>query len=149
MENNTQIYKTAYRRGSVIIAAISILAILVALFIKPSFVLLGHTLIVTEGIVVPAIFLGGLIWAMIEMTSTTVKKSSTLIYHALGGYLLGAIIGGFLGFYFAFGQYLLIPAFHGNIGAIYELFAIFFAFVLFVWSAAWASSKDFKKNLNQ
>jgi hypothetical protein len=139
--------KRDYLASAAVIAVISVIAMIIAIILTPKITVIGRTIIVSEGIVVPAILIGALFWATIELASSSAKKASTVILRAFGGYVLGILIGGVLGFYFSFGQYLLIPAFYGNIGAIYELAAIVFAFLVYIISAVWASSKDFSKKV--
>ena len=129
--------------GAIIVAVIASLLFAVSLLSRPQVVILNHTVVISQGLVVPAILVGALIWAAIEVMTPPGKGIADLLIRSLVGFIIGGIVGGILGYSFSFGDYLLAPAFAGNAGAIFELVAILFLGMVVIWDAAWSHRRQY------
>lgn len=136
-------YARNWDLGAVVVALIATGLFLLALLSKPQVVILNHTVVVTQGLVVPAILVGALFWAMIEVLTKPGEGILDLIVRSVVGFVVGGLVGGLMGYTFNFGDYLLAPAFAGNYGAIWELVAILFLGIVLVWDAAWSHSRQY------
>ena len=141
-------YKTArYRNwsvGSVVIALAAIAVMAWEVLSRPTFMFLGHDFQVTQGMVVAGLMMGGLFWMMIEIFTPPGKNIFDLLARPFIGFAAGAFIGGFYGYEFNFGAYVILPAHSGNFGAQLELLGIFLAFAVFVLNAAWSHNRSYR-----
>ncbi len=131
------------------IFAVAVIFIELALmFSKPviSFALGGKYISVTNGILAFAGVTGGLLWAVVEVMTPPRRRRLDIFLRFFGSFIIGFFIGGFFGYYFMFGQYLLVPMYNGNMLATFEVIAIYIAFVIMVINAAWAHNKGFRAN---
>lgn len=127
--------------GALVVAVIAITMMLVVYVVPPQFTVFNHKLIVTQGLIIPGLLVGAFLWGVVEVYTTHGKGKADVILRPLVGFIIGILIGGTLGYLFNFGQYIIVPAFHLNIYALYEFVAIFIAYVMFVIEAAWWHNK--------
>ena len=130
--------------GAVVVAAIATILLLVTLLSKPSFVVMGHTVLITQGIMAGLLLFGAAFWLVIEVFTPPGDGAWDVIWRSLLGFLLGGLFGGLMAYSFNFGAYLINPAISGgNFFAVYELIAIIFAGIVLIWDAAWSHSRRF------
>ncbi len=129
--------------GSLVIAAIAVAVMAWELLSRPVFMFSGHEFQVTQGMLAGGLLFGGLVWMIIEIYTPAGKGIVDLIARPFVGFAVGAFIGGFYGYEFNFGAYVILPAHEGNIGAQIELLGIFLAFAVFVLNAAWSHSRSY------
>ena len=141
MENSTGKSEVGFDVGALVIAVIAIVAMLVVYVIPPQIVLFNHRLVVTQGIIIPGLLVGAFLWGVIEIYTSRGKGKVDTIVRPLVGFIIGMLVGGYLGYKFNFGQYIIVPAFHLNLYALYEFAAIFIAYLMFILEAAWWHNK--------
>ena len=141
MENEMRKGEIGFDVGALVIAVIAITAMLVIYLVPPQLTIFNHKLVVTQGIIIPGLLIGAFLWGVIEIYTSRGKSKVDVVVRPLLGFFIGVILGGYLGYEFNFGQYIIVPAFHLNIYAMYEFVAIFIAYVMFVIEAAWWHNK--------
>ena len=137
-------YNPNWDIGAVIVAFIGTFLILVSFFSRPEFVILRHTVILTQGIVAPAILMGAIVWAIVEYFTPPGHTLEDLLVRIIPAFIIGALIGGTLGYIFNFGKYVIQPAFNGNVDALFFLVSVAIASLAVTWNAAWAHRKGFR-----
>ena len=130
--------------GAVIVALFGTFLFLVSLLSKPQFIIEHHVVVLTQGIVAPAILMGSIIWALVEFFTPPGTKIADLLARIIPAFLLGSLLGGMLGYLFDFGQYIIEPAFSGNGGALTFLISILIAGLAVMWNAAWSHRHGFR-----
>ena len=130
--------------GSTVIALAAIAVMAWELLSRPEFMFLGHDFQVTQGMLIAGLMMGGLFWMIIEIFTPPGKNVADLLARPFVGFIAGAFIGGFYGYEFNFGAYVILPAHNGNVGAQVELMGIFVAFAVFVLNAAWSHNKSYR-----
>ena len=130
--------------GAVIIALLGTFLLLVSLLSKPQFEILNHKVVLTQGLIAPAVIMGAVVWAIVEGFTPPVRNVYDLLARIIPAFLIGAFIGGTLGYLLNFGGYVLNPAFNGNLWALFFLVATLLASLAVVWEAAWADTKGFR-----
>jgi hypothetical protein len=141
LENASGKSEKGFDVGALVVAVIAITTMLVVYLVPPQLTIFNHRLVVTQGIIVPGLLVGALLWGIIEIYTSRGKGKIDVILRPLLGFFIGAFIGGYLGYEFNFGQYIIVPAFHLNLYALYEFVAIFIAYVMFIIEAAWWHNK--------
>ena len=132
------------RPGEITVGAAASLLLAWSLFSKPSFVVMGHTVLITQGIMAGMLLFGAAFWLVIEVFTPPGDGAWDVIWRSLLGFLLGGLFGGLMAYSFNFGSYLINPAIAGgNFFAAYELIAIAFAGLVLIWDAAWSHSRRF------
>ncbi len=129
--------------GEIVIGLFASILLFVGLLAKPTYTILNHVVVFNDGIIAPAIIFGAMTWAIIEAFTPPGKSIIDLIWRAVIGFALGGIIGGFLGYEFAFAQYVIIPSFNGNTAASIYLVAILIFGLIVIWDAAWSHRKGY------
>jgi len=137
--------RSQWDTAAVIFATFVALLELVFLFAKPTVSLFGTTVSVTSGIVAFAGLTGAMLWGIVEVMTPPRRHVFDIWLRFFGSFIIGFFIGGFLAFYFNFGQLVLVPSYHGNYLATFEVVAIFIAVVILVSNAAWAHNRGFVK----
>ena len=123
-----------------------ILMIAVSMFSRPTFTIVNHVVVFNQGVIAPALLMGTIFWAIIELFTPPGTKLLHLLVRSFVGFLFGIIIGGFMGYEFNFGQYVLQAALSGGNGpALYYLVSIFIFGCVIVADASWAHRKAFVK----
>ncbi|MGP6221071.1 hypothetical protein [Caldiplasma sukawensis] len=130
--------------GAVIVALFGTFLLLVSLLSKPQFEVLNHTVVLTQGVVAPAVIMGALVWAIVEGFTPPGKGIIDLLARIIPAFIIGALVGGTLGYLLNFGGYVLNPAFNGNVLALFFLVSTLLASLAIVWEAAWAHTKGFR-----
>jgi hypothetical protein len=105
---------------------------------------LNHTVVLTQGIVAPAVLMGAIVWAIVEFYTPPGRGIEDLLVRIIPAFIIGAFIGGLLGFMFNFGKYVINPAFSGNPDALIFLVAVLAAGLAVTWNAAWSHSHGFR-----
>ena len=141
MESETRKSEKGFDVGAIVVAVIAIMTMLVVYLVPPQLTIFNHRLVVTQGIIVPGLLVGALLWGIIEIYTSRGKGKVDVILRPLLGFIIGVLLGGYLGYKFNFGQYIIVPAFHLNLYALYEFVAIFIAYVMFIIEAAWWHNK--------
>lgn len=129
--------------GAVIIGVFAVLIGAVGFFVKPSFTVDHHVIVVSQGISLTALLFGGYFWAFIEILTPPGKGIFDALWRPIAGYFLGAIVGGLFGYLLNVGEFLVIPAHSGNMGALFLLIVLFFAFVMLIADAVWSHDKRY------
>jgi hypothetical protein len=146
MQQGNNMYRvnaTRWDLAAVIFATIMILVELAALFVHPEISLVFGSAFVSQAIFAFGFLTGAMFWAMIELLTPARKHFTDLLVRFFGAFIIGFFVGGFLAYYFQFGQYILVPAMSGNMLALFELLGVFFVFVVLIIDAAWAHNKTF------
>ena len=141
MESEIRKSEIGFDVGALVIAVIAITTMLVVYLVPPQLTIFNHRLVVTQGIIVPGLLVGAFLWGVIEIYTSRGKGKIDVILRPLLGFIIGVLLGGYLGYKFNFGQYIIVPAFHLNLYALYEFVAIFIAYVMFIIEAAWWHNK--------
>ena len=141
MESEIRKSEIGFDVGALVIAVIAITTMLVVYLVPPQLTIFNHRLVVTQGIIVPGLLVGAFLWGVIEIYTSRGKGKLDVILRPLLGFIIGVLLGGYLGYEFNFGQYIIVPAFHLNLYALYEFVAIFIAYVMFIIEAAWWHNK--------
>ena len=141
MENASGKSEKGFDVGALVVAVIAITTMLVVYLVPPQLTIFNHRLVVTQGIIVPGLLVGAFLWGVIEIYTSRGKGKLDVILRPLLGFIIGVLLGGYLGYEFNFGQYIIVPAFHLNLYALYEFVAIFIAYVMFIIEAAWWHNK--------
>ena len=130
--------------GAVIIALLGTFLLLVSLLSKPQFEILNHKVVLTQGLIAPAVIMGAVVWAIVEGFTPPARNVYDLLVRIIPAFIIGAFIGGTLGYLLNFGGYVLNPAFNGNLWALFFLVTTLLASLAIVWEAAWADTKGFR-----
>ncbi len=130
--------------GAVIVALLGTFLLLVSMLSKPQFVILHHTVVLTQGIVAPAILMGAIVWAIVEFFTPPGRSIQDLLIRIIPAFIVGAFVGGLLGYMFNFGKYVIEPAFNGNPDALLFLVAVLTAGLAVTWNAAWSHKHGFR-----
>ena len=130
--------------GAVIVALFGTFLLLISLLSKPQFVVMNHTVVLTQGIVAPAVLMGAIVWAIVEFFTPPGRSISDLLVRIVPAFIIGAFIGGLLGYLFNFGKYVINPAFNGNPDALLFLISVLIAGLAVTWNAAWAHKHGFR-----
>ena len=129
--------------GSFVFAILMALAMIMTIFVKPKVTFLHHVVVIDSGIMFFALFFGALFWGIIEVFTPEGKNIYDLLWRIILGFVLGIFIGGFMAYYYDLGQYLIVPAYYGNLGSIFFLLAGVIVYFVFLYDAAWAHSRNF------
>ena len=124
--------------GAVIVALLGTFLLLVSLLSRPQFVIMHHTVVLTQGIVAPAVLMGAIVWAMVEFFTPPGRTVEDLLIRIIPAFIIGAFLGGLLGYMFNFGKFVIEPAFNGNPDALLFLVAVLAAGLAVTWNAAWS-----------
>ena len=135
--------------GAVLIGLLGTFLLIVSLLSKPQIVVLNHQVVLTQGVVAPAILMGAIFWALIEFFTPPGKSIEDLLIRIIPAFVLGGIFGGLLGYLFNFGGYVLNPAFNGNDDAILFLASVLIGGLAITWNAAWAHTHGFRGQHSQ
>ncbi|PYB68290.1 hypothetical protein DMB44_04395 [Thermoplasma sp. Kam2015] len=130
--------------GAVIVALIGTFLLLVSLLSKPQFVIMHHTVVLTQGIVAPAVLMGAIVWAMVEFFTPPGRSIEDLLVRIIPAFIIGAFIVGLLGYMFSFGKFVIEPAFNGNPNALLFLVSVLVAVLAVTWNAAWSHKHGFR-----
>lgn len=130
--------------GAVIVGLFGTLLLIVSLLSKPQFHILNHTVVLTQGVIAPAIMMGTLVWALVEVFTPPGKGIGDLLARIIPAFIIGSLVGGTLGYLLNFGGYVLNPAAHGNVNAIFFLISALVSSLAILWEAAWAHTHGFR-----
>lgn len=146
MSDNTVYRKFPARRtsvGALVLAGFLTLIEATLLFSKPSVGIAGHTIYIGQGMGAFAVLTGSLFWAIAEMFTKAGRGFWTLVSRFGFSFVIGTILGGFLGYVGDFGQLVLVPAYNGNPLALFMLFGYLWVFVVLVLGASWMHGRNF------
>ena len=130
--------------GAVIVALFGTFLLLISLLSKPQFVIMNHTVVLTQGIVAPAVLMGAIVWAIVEFFTPPGKSIEDLLVRIIPAFIIGAFFGGLLGYMYNFGDYVINPAFNGSADALLFLVSVLVAGLAIVWNAAWSHKHGFR-----
>lgn len=126
-----------------IVGLIWALMIAVSLFSQPSFDIVNHVVVLNQGVIAPALIMGTIVWAIIELFSSAGRNIWQLLGRSFVGFIIGLIVGGFLGYEFNFGSYVILAVYSGNGAALYFMASIFTFSMVIVADAAFAHRRQF------
>ena len=130
--------------GAIIIAALLSILLFVSYVSRPDISVIKGVPVITQGLVVPAILIGVVVWALVEYSTPPGKGIWSLLGRFVISFIVGGFVGGYLGYEFHFGSYVLTPAFAGNKYAEFFLAMSFLAVFTLIWTTAWAHTHGFK-----
>ncbi|MHB1440005.1 MAG: hypothetical protein ACYCSO_05115 [Cuniculiplasma sp.] len=130
--------------GAIFVALIGTFLLLVSGFSRPQDDILGHTVVLTQGLVLPAVVLGAIVWGLVELFTPPARNITDLLIRIIPAFIAGAFLGGLLGYLLNFGGYVLNPAFNGNIPDLFFLVSAIIAGLAITWNAAWADTHGFR-----
>ena len=107
-----------------IIAFIIGLTAVITILSKPSIQVIGGRLYINQGVIIPALIFGTMIWSVSEVFTKATKKAYDIIIKVIIAFPIGLAIGGFIGYESNFGQLVLSPAYNGNPYALFFLVCI-------------------------
>ncbi len=135
---------TNWDLGAVVVAAIASILWLITMLSRPSFAVIGHTVVVTQGIMAGVLLFGAAVWAAIEVFTPPGETVGALILRSIVGFVAGGLFGGLVSYVFNWGAYLINPALSGGNGAaVFELVGVLALGFVFIWDAAWSHSRRF------
>ena len=130
--------------GAVVVAVIATILWLVTMLSTPRFTLVGHTVVLTQGIMAGFILVGAAGWVLIEVFTRPGETVWDLIARVAVGFIGFGLIGGLAAYVFDFGDYLIVPALvGGNDFAAFEFAGVIFLGFVLIWNAAWSHSRRF------
>jgi len=115
-----------------IIAGLIIITAIITFFSRPSISLIGGKLIITQGLIIPSLIIGTMIWSVFEVFTKATKKAYDIIIKVIIAFPIGLLIGGFIGYESNFGSLIVTPAYNGNVYALFDLISIFIFLVVLV-----------------
>ena len=130
--------------GAVIVALLGTFLLLISLLSRPQIVILHHTVVITQGVVAPAIIMGAIVWSIVELFTSPGKTIEDLLVRIIPAFVIGGLIGGFLGYEYNFGTYVIRPAMSGNVDAVFFLISVLIASIAVTWNAAWQHMHGFR-----
>ena len=130
--------------GAVIVALFGTFLLLVSLLSRPQIVILHHSVVITQGLVAPAIIMGAIVWSIIELFTPPGRTIEDLLIRIVPAFVIGGLIGGFLGYEYNFGDYVIRPAMSGNVDAVFFLISVLIASIALTWNAAWQHMHGFR-----
>lgn len=134
---------SGWKIGPVLIAVFAFLAMVATVLVNPAVSFEHHRVTVTAGVTFMALLSGALFWGVIEVFTPAGKGIVDTIWRPALGFGSGLLVGGFIGYYYGVGELLMIPAFNGNPGALFDVAMAFILFTVFIFDAAWAHSRNF------
>lgn len=126
--------------GTGIVALLGTFLLLVTSLSKPQFVILHHTVVLSQGVILPAVIMAGIMWGIVEVFTPPGKGIVDLLIRIIPAFIIGAFIGGTLGYMLNFGGYVIDPAFNGNAEALFMLVAALISGIIITWEAGWLDS---------
>ena len=129
--------------GAAIVALIGSALLFISLLSRPSFSIIHQHVVLTQGIVAPAVIMGSVVWAIIEFFTPPSTGIKDLLIRIIPAFIIGALVGGTLGYMYHFGQYVIRPAMSGNIDALWFLIGILVAALAVTWNAAWSDKHGY------
>ena len=130
--------------GLVIGILLEVIMLLVAVFSRPIISKIHAGFIISQGVIIPAILLSAALWGLIEYMTPPGKDIWSVIDRIVPSFLIGAFLGGALGYLFHFGSLVVRPAYSGNVYAIFFLGSVFVATLVIFSDVYWAHSKGFR-----
>ena len=130
--------------GLVIGILLEAFMLLVAVFSRPIVSKIHLGFIISQGVIIPAVLLSAAMWGLIEYLTPPGKDIWSVIDRIVPSFLIGAFLGGALGYLFHFGSLVVRPAYSGNIYAIFFLMSVSVATLLILGDVYWAHSKGFR-----
>ncbi len=106
--------------------------------------ILHLTVVLTQGILAPAILMGAIILAIVEFYTPTGEGIEDLLVRIIPAFIIGAFIDGLLVYMFNFGKYVIEPAFNGNLGALLFLVAVLAPGLAVTWNVEWSHKHGFR-----
>jgi hypothetical protein len=82
-------------------------------------------------------------WALIELFTPPGRTYTDLLVRYIPALDIGLIVGGALGYFFNFGELVIVPAYNGNIDAIFFLIIAFLSGTAIISDAVWEHDKGF------
>ena len=99
--------------------------------------------IVSQGVLFPAVIMSSVFWALIELFTPPGRTYTDLLIRYIPALIIGLVIGGALGYFFNFGKLVIIPAYSGNVDAIFFIIVAFLSGTAIIADAVWEHDKGF------
>jgi hypothetical protein len=115
----------------------------IAFLSRPDLAKVHGSFIVSQGVLIPAAVMSAVFWALIELFTPPGKTFMQLVDRYIPALVIGLIVGGGLGYLFDFGKLVIVPAYNGNMDAVFFLAAAFIAGTAVMWDAVWEHNKGF------
>ncbi len=113
-------------------------------FSRPDISVIKSIPVITQGILAPAVFVGVLVWGLVEYSTPPGKNALTLLARFFPSFIVGGLAGGYLGYALHYGQYVIQPAYAGNSYAEFLEVVSFLAVFSMIWTVAWADTHGFR-----
>ena len=130
--------------GLAIGVLLEIFLLLVAVFSRPIVSKIHAGFLVTQGVIIPAVLLSAALWGLVEYVTPPGKNIWSVIDRIVPSFLVGAFLGGGMGYLFHFGTLVIRPAYSGNMYAILFLASVVIAVLAILYNVYWAHSKGFR-----
>ena len=79
--------------GAVIVALLGTFLLLVSLLSRPQIVILHHSVVITQGLVAPAIIMGAIVWSIIELFTPPGRTLEDLLIRIIPAFVIGGVVG--------------------------------------------------------
>lgn len=136
--------KSHSKRWATITAGFILFALLLITFLsRPILSSVHGDFIISQGILFPAVVMSAIFWALIELFTPPGRSYTDLLIRYIPAMIIGLIVGGALGYLFNFGQLVIVPAYNGNVDAIFFLIVAFLSGTAIIWDAVWEHDKGF------
>lgn len=123
---------------------LEVFLLLVAVFSKPIVSKIHAGFIVSQGVIIPAVLLSAAMWGLVEYVTPPGKDIWSVIDRIVPSFLVGAFLGGGMGYLFHFGTLVIRPAYSGNMYALLFLASVVIATLAILYNVYWAHSKGFR-----
>lgn len=132
------------KRWATITAGLFLFFLLLITFLsRPILSNVHGSYIVSQGVLFPAVIMSAIFWALIELFTPPGRTYSDLLIRYIPALVIGLIIGGALGYFFNFGKLVIVPAYAGNIDAIFFIIVAFLSGTAIIADAVWEHDKGF------
>ena len=97
MENASGKSEKGFDVGALVVAVIAITTMLVVYLLPPQLTFFNHRLVVMQGIIVPGLLVGALLWSVIKICTSRGNRTIDVILRPLLGFVIGVLLGAILG----------------------------------------------------
>jgi uncharacterized integral membrane protein len=132
------------KRWATITAGLFLFFLLLITFLsRPVLSKVHGEFLISQGILFPAVVMSAVFWALIELFTPPGRTYTDLLVRYIPALIIGLIVGGALGYFFNFGELVIVPAYNGNIDAIFFLIIAFLSGTGIIADAVWEHDKGF------
>ena len=132
------------KRWATITAGLFLFFLLLITFLsRPVLSKVHGEFLISQGILFSAVVMSAVFWALIELFTPPGRTYTDLLIRYIPALIIGLIVGGALGYFFNFGELVIVPAYHDNIDAIFFLIIAFLSGTAIIADAVWEHDKGF------